>query len=483
MSTLSNSYIIEYTDFIRNKFLEWIGINFNLKPEHGVYVFNGGILNYCLDYYIISARCIISKHYRYLQHSDLPTMWGATALKTRGKEGSDWTNEFDSTIVLLTYIPDFKAPPNILSYDVLPELGDFRGEDPRIYRRADGNIYLSVVAGHNPCDLGAPNAKLCAYVSEYPLIVSHRYTTSGNVFLLKIHKEIRRKVCQSELSQSNEVLIFSKNLSNWVYRGVNYVTDFKPKYTVYQQDETEVCIPLQVDENVFYKNLKKCFEFKVNRYINGDLLKIQLVDVAGTTPSIEINPEMKSKYFPGVNHPIYAGVAHIRIRFKYFLENDERFNFIVNYLSRKEGNLYSDIISLFRTSRERFKNGDIYAHDDAYLMMMYFFNPDIDERGNRGNIEFISDIFYPLSRTIQTRQMSNFLLVFPTGLMMYGDEIVISYGEGDVFQRILVTNLETLGLRLSKDYSSLQLKSIDAIILNKEAEIPKEELIQTLTLV
>lgn len=481
MDTIADSYILDYTEYIREQFAEWVKIRTGAIPSGGVYVFNGGIINVEKEYYIISARCIISKYSDFLLHSEIATMWGIgfkRIIPTADSSAADWNNKFDSTMICLVRISNFNQPPVFLSSDIL-DTPD-RGEDPRLYRRADGNIYLGVVTSKRPCDLGIETEQ-CFYTSEYPVTISYTKENMIDKYEIKISREQRRKVCLSYLQENK--MIYTKNISNWVYNNRDYVTDFKPDYSVFLQPNPEVCHKLQTGKNPFYKFIKSCYNIKLNNYENGNLRTIQLIDFAGTTPSIEITPGIKSKYFGQIENKIYCGVAHVRIKIKEFVEDKNLYKSIISFLSQRKGTLNKNLVSMLKYNYERYTNSNINLHPDAYLMMLYFFNPEPDRKQNIGTITHVSHIFYPIPVAVGSGLPSGFMLAFPTGLMMENENIIISYGEGDVKERILVTNLDKIGLTLAKDYNNISLSGITIPLINKQFEPTTQQASSTLTFI
>lgn len=475
MDEFSIQYISDYTDTVRNVFLQVYrmkvaqGILPPINPYGGVYVFNGGLIRCFLDYYIMGARCIISQYAPYLSHSELPTMWGESGVKiatlTGINDGSNWNTFFDSSLVMLVKIVDFTLQPVILAADLIHN--ENRGEDPRIYKKSDCKYYLGVVSVHHECDLGDKKG-FCAYMSEFPITVN---TENSGSYSIKIETGKRKKICRDVL-KDQELPLFSKNLSPWTYAGVDYITDFKPNYTVYRFKHTETCRPLKVSDDVFYKDFKKLYSFKTNTIHDNDFMTLNLVDIAGTTPSIAVDKDVIEQYFPDYIGRLYCGVAHVRIKIRSFIE-DRMYDYMINKLKGTGRKL--NIPDLYEHAKFKKDNGNAYLHDDAYLMMLYFFDPDVDSDDNRGNIIYVSDIFYPNSFTIHN-EASNFILVFPTGLVFNKDQIIISYGEGDVFQRVFVTKFSNFKFHNARDYNNVKIDFMNGILYGKEYQ-PKEEIL------
>jgi hypothetical protein len=196
---------------------------------------------------------------------------------------------------------------------------------------------------------------------------------------------------------------------------------------------------------------------------NLKMKQLSLLNFNGTTPSVRVPNEMMARYFPDVNGPLFCGVAHLRMAI-YDIVYGTIHETVQRYLrSKGENTLYSDMANFLKETFDRKESGNLYEtrNPEAYVMMLYFFRGDVDEHGNRGNIVYTSDIFYPIPVAQGGNLVSRFVLTFPVGLMFNKTEIVISYGEGDVKFFMLLSNLETLGLhKVVCGQPTMRMKSI-----------------------
>lgn len=204
--------------------------------------------------------------------------------------------------------------------------------------------------------------------------------------------------------------LVEKNWSFFKYKD-NYFFSYglTPKHVIYNMmlslDAAFCEIEYKEDKNGYYGNYEK--ENKVK--------------ISVSTPSIQ-SMENKERYI-AVGHVKYENkeeVRQIEGPLKDFLKNKEK-----NYKRH-------------------------YNYD--YLMFIYEFDPE------NGEITRISDMFIP--------ENSEYLLVFPTGLIYIEDELWILYGDHDSKCKAMIIkqNIVTKLLKNPRDENSLHLDEINDFI-------------------
>lgn len=445
------AFIVEYTEYIRPHMESIVKAKFPEITKTNYFIFNGGIIEWCADYYLVSARVIVPKCNEIMTHSELPTMWWNA--KAGDVECGKWNSFMDQGLIALMHIPTFRKPPTVVATHIIETMHS--NEDPRLYRKADGKIYICTTTTHvRPCD-ALPQKERCAYMSEYEIHISERKTFEHNTFQILL-KSGKTPLCMNILGQQQGVFPIMKNLSHWTYKGVDYLTDYSSSYsdyTIYVQTRDRCDATKVNNETQCFKNIAECFRIRysqINR--KGRLETLSLLNFNGTTPSVRVSDEIMDKYFPDLLTPLYCGVAHIRMQLHNIISGELLATTQRVLRSHGPGNLYSDVADFIDQTHERKQSGNLFEKPfpEVYVMMLYFFRPDVNENGNRGQILYTSDIFYPLAMSPSNKLVTRFALAFPVGLMFAGEEICISYGEGDVKLFMMIADLDTLGLHAVK---------------------------------
>ena len=467
MASVPESLIIEYTEYVRPFLDILVKRAFPELTKSNYFIFNGGIINCFGDYYLLTARVIVPTCNEFMNHAEIPTMWGAV---NGVRKCYGWHNILDQGMVLLLQIKSFKEPPVVINSRLMTTMHS--NEDPRLYRKANGGIYMCTTTSYRPCNL-LPDKRACSYMTEYELTLSDRTTFNDNVFDI-IFSENKTVVCRNIVESIDRNDIFVKNLSHWTLDGIDYYTDYSTAYapyTIYAQNG-ETCNTVKVsNEETCFKTISKCFQLTYNvMKPDATFVKLNLLNFNGTTPSIRVPQSMIDAYFPNVNFPLFCGVAHIRMQTHPIVANG-LFNATQEILIRGGTNtLYSDVANFLAQSHERKINDELYElpFPETYLMMLYFFRGTPDENGNIGRILYTSDIFYPMAVSPQGTVVTKYNLVFPVGLMFAGREIAISYGEGDIKLFVMLSNLETLGLNPTNCGNiTMRLKNIPIQSINR----------------
>ena len=307
-------------------------------------------------------------------------------------------------------------------------------EDPRLYFKSDGQPYMlynTII----PDKILKNCKKQC--VGMYEIKIKPGYFLR-NCKSKELYDTSRRVVCLNvldKLALNKKGNAHFKNLtpSNEIKRNVDYYIDnFNNYKIIYKQEKKEENFICKFDENmklnnlnniVLPENLKDIFRKDIINNINTSL----------TSPEIRLEKDKEE----------FLGVAHVKVKFLYLLKNFEKLS----------TNLKKFIIIL----KERIKN-NFKQHNDFYFMLIYL-------RNIQGNIISYSKPFIPQSEDFANNVLYN--VVFPCGLTRKGEDIIISYGEGDCLFNILNLKKDYIKkmLNLKKDYkekiNKLKLKDFE----------------------
>lgn len=153
-----------------------------------------------------------------------------------------------------------------------------------------------------------------------------------------------------------------------------------------------------VEKQEYYGNYEKFFLTENNtkkQLKKNDKIKLH---VSVSTPAI-----------PSKDNPNrYLGVGHIK------------------YTNQKIGNIKTDEFKKFYSKTKKYNR---YVYSD-YLMFIYEFDP------RDGHLTRTSDFFIP--------EDSEYLLVFPTGLIYVEDQLYILYGDHDSNCKAMIIDINML---------------------------------------
>jgi hypothetical protein len=233
-----------------------------------------------------------------------------------------------------------------------------------------------------------------------------------------------------KISEEKKLYFYNENIlcekiseqteKNWSFFKYNDEIFFSygltPKHIIYSAfilDYEMKCGELQYKDNNYYGNYEKHVNSKYK-----NLLKVSV-----STPSIQY---LK---FP----ERYIGVGHTKFKYKNIKLSgcEELKEFYIN------------------TKRSIKKKHYTYV----YLMFLYEFDP------KNGKLARISNMFIPES--------SEYLLVFPTGLIYIKDELWIFYGNHDSYCNIMIIKkeyIEKILKPIPKDKNSLKCDQVDYFI-------------------
>ena len=163
---MTTNFIVDLTHFFKNYVPS--------EYKNAAYLFNNSIVNITDDFYVMAVRCHVPTSYKLIKHSDIPVMWGNVS-----GIGDGWTSVDAYTLVFVVRFPgnDFTQLPVYHSHtNIIPKYPTHSYEDPRLYKKSDGNIYLYAVTLDKPCanSQGAKNLT-CAYTTEW--MISYDGTT------------------------------------------------------------------------------------------------------------------------------------------------------------------------------------------------------------------------------------------------------------------------------------------------------------------
>lgn len=412
-----------------------------------MYIFNNSIIRIGnTEFFLMSCRLFLPYIWRNMKTADLPTMWGPIYIpKMDDHAPTGWDGKFPHSAVFLCKLIDSSQlkfdmiATKLLTSDMIQYPGSTlkAEEDIRLYEKSDGKYYLYYSGGHMPCDIGE-SSTYCMYLAEIGITLNQQQVGSKiNIqdfeFDLSNHKIICENAVQ-ELAAKNEPKFFIKNWSPWVYKGVDYLTDWIPDYIIYQRDvQSRACQLKNIQPNMLslFKELKKYYTITLS---SGESLK--LFQYATTTPSIPIPDNFTKTYLKSNCKNLYVGVAHIRSQMGSLLHQDpETFKMRASILSKirkaiKTETFYDSYTKFLNMHVDLRSHDKLYAHPDFYLMMLYFFNP------LTGSIKYTSTAFLPVSYHNDNINM-RLPLVFPCGLFATSNTLYISYGEGDVKCRLM----------------------------------------------
>lgn len=475
--TLSNSNdrIYDLTELIRRRCLdqniydELEGENIQ-RMKNACIIFNSGCINYPegSDKYVITARCLFMEDFRIMSETNIPPMWETLSSSKGDDYISGWGSLNDYTTVLYAEIPSFENVNNrdltkILSWDHIQtktrETMSF--EDPRVIKKSDGNIYISVTSTSARCFFNVTKWRTskCTLMFEYPLLFHQQ-----NKNIIKVGKP-KKIPCLYNLRNDLEYEewggINVKNWSHWVHHFRDHYTDFFGDYTVYGvEGDVNFCkvVKIKDDEGYnFIKRLEKKFTYPIER-TDGKYKDTKFFKFTTTTPSIRIPDELCLRAFGETG--LFMGVAHVRSSAsgiikelyqspptsegeEYKTHLQKTFNKIIEDINSEEEGMYSSFGRFVEKAINLTRRKLIYLHNDFYGMMMYVFNP------SDGSIKYISNCFFPFAVNFyqgntNVNLSSRFLLVFPVGLFFKNDEIFISYGEGDIRTRLLRMDISSV---------------------------------------
>lgn len=436
------------------------------KLKKTLFIFNNGHLHYKDDLYLMSARVIIPADSAHMISAEIPAMWRPIK-RGRFSYGGNWNNAYDYAVVFLIRLRKcYFHKPHVLAvnYIEMMQPGTLPGrEDPRIYRKASGEIFVYTIGMTSPCDVTKhpDKVKQCAYISEWPLYVEELVEVVGEVeekFILNVGDLDTRIIpCRNVLENlDDDGVWYMKNWSPWSRDGRDFYSDFYPQYTIYEQNAADGNCSKIKNNPLPLSSLNKLKEYFTFQFNFGDSKK--LFSFTSTTPSIRINDSLRDAYFPNTKN-VYAGVAHIRSSTGTIVRDDEMYNAIILAMDR-EKEMYKSFSDLLKIIKQYFDDDKIYLHSDFYMMCVYFFNPDTED-GHKGTFLGISDVFLPMGyQHINVKGSdSRFALSFPVGFsMLDNDDFMISYGEGDVKARLMVTRFEEIGYHNMDDNLPLSIK-------------------------
>ena len=484
-----NGYIFDCSELFRN----YLYPAFQQYRDK-TYIFNNGICHYKHNYYFMCARCHIPLSANSMNHVDIPVMWGGGMWRGTKpglmpiKDGWGAISDY-ATVILVKVNSWLSTPPNIEVKSVqwvLPQENGLASEDPRLYRKNDGRIWVYTVDYVKPCNIINFNGENCGYITEKPLLVDLKQET----FKLGSPRKI---VCPNttvdKVGNSPDRTV--KNWSPWTPSSMNkkpnYWTDFFPTYTIFKENGPTTCEessnqPLPMTES---NQLKQFYKFYLNTGHSLSLFKFTT-----TTPSIPVpwplTPFLKESFIQNNMIPpnyIMAGVGHVKsgIGHLFFPENRPYLQAVLKAMY-KEQQFYSSYITLIEQLAGMTDNDLLYWHRDIYMMCIYYFEGG-EVNGHRGNILATSNVFLPMALNKDGTLSSRFSLVFPTGFLFEGSDVIITYGVGDTRARLLRCPIASLGFhRYDQNYSqNLQFNILKFPVVNYEEKRTTINMLKSLT--
>lgn len=439
-------HFLVHNKISRDKFFsqvpkEW---SYNIKSETSLkklldvsYFFNTGIVQYeATNYYIIATRVIIPYFdaANKMANADLPIMWGKTIIHDDRKIKHSWNGNLDYSQLFIVeknrngFNIIYTADPTL----IVRRINQHASEDPRLYIKADGNYYINYTSMDTNCPYKIRKDKAkCVYLTEYKLNISEGSISVENSIPLCaniIFDEIATPLMGDKA--------FMKNLSPWVSAdGSDMLTDFLPTYTIYKQKEDQCTaeqskyIPRNKD---IYNSLIERYSFAVSR--NNYAGKIKLFNMAGTTPAITVTKQLQKNLRLKPHANLKIAVGHVRLNFAGRIIEEKEWMALRKVLDISP---FFDSLKLFLDKLVSYEDY-LYFHNDIYCMILYIFD------GTNGNIIYSSDVFLPMAWQKEGIPQSKIPLAFPCGIALGGDDIIISYGEGDIKSRLITIDSDTI---------------------------------------
>jgi hypothetical protein len=436
---METSFIKDFTPFFRDLV--------DKEYRHAALIFNNSILRLQGDYYLIAARVHVPESYKLIKHAELPIMWGSI-----GNIHDNWTYASGPVKLGYTIVALVKTDTNFthLEYvdhaNIFAEGNTHAAEDPRLYIKADGTVCVYTIGKDKPCKFGKSEWKMCSYLSEYGILIEKGKILISNA--RKIPCLIGAVDYASQYDKKPDGSWDLKNLSPWVYNGVNYWTDFYPSNTIYQETGDQIC-KRPMEPQMKLTEIAKMKEYMT---FNLNLLRdtVKFYAFSGTTPSIPITPEIAKQF--GFSGDVYAGVAHIRMGMLPLFRDmglgatsNEIFDCIKSEME-SEYEFFGSYIEFLEKFKTYTDADEMYwVLGDVYAMCVYFFDPSVSKNKTLGDIIATTNVFMPMALNIDGSLCTRTPVVFPTGLMFEGSNIIISYGEGDIKTKLMKCDISRLG--------------------------------------
>jgi predicted GH43/DUF377 family glycosyl hydrolase len=372
---------------------KWLPYEYKDITIDNVIKLNCSLVHISDDLYYLAYRTHTFKH-SVLNNNGykLPIMWGKTipeltSISQEKYKTNDWGNAIGHIGIAKLNITHNKI--DVISDNIIndPSIKNYNQqiEDPRLYKKSDGLIYIS----YGKYTDGAVR------IHEGLLSNLLNFNNFGNI----ICDTIKFPLYKTE-----------KGWSHWTYKQRDYL--IYQLYDVYFDSE---CPRIKIDEcDIHKKHLNDIihFEYKnkicqMDKYSSSAVQFFKyfykLVTFSNGSPSIPINYN---------GQLLYVSVGHNRIKAT---------SILTNMANIKNDNKNKIINNQLSTSLKEYKKR-LYKHIDVYMMFIYMFNPET------GEIIYISNSFYPPSNY----SSKPFSLVYTSGLCRSESNYLISYGEGDV---------------------------------------------------
>ena len=303
------------------------------------------------------------------------------------------------------------------------------GVDARLIKVKKNSFMISYNKNIEDKNIKIKSGHVCK--SDCLLIVT-RIIELGDDLQLRIYNEY--PLCP-EISHNTE-----KNWSFFKYKNeILFSYGLSPSHVIYStyiSNHTTICntVPKSIDQYNYYGN------YEVNNSYNDK----KLIHISVSTPAIK---NISNDKYIGVGHLKYlAGKNTVK---KIRSDLLKEFYIKATGIAREELNKSdSEDISRSRSSRSssesstKEESDENYESDEGedkpkkykrsikhdYFMFLYEFDP------STGEITATSDMFIPES--------SEYLLVFPTGLIYVGEDLWIFYGDHDSYCKTMIINQE-----------------------------------------
>lgn len=469
-----------------------------LSPIYSNYYrFNNSMIQYTDNMFLCAYRAVIGtkkvedKLYSYnYSTGKYPEMWALYNSQILGPrkgllavvdgalttiDNGSWQSKTFVVVYMLKYenetfylVPGSEKFLNIV-YDDYPGI-----EDPRLYRKADGKIYLyymgyeltnpdnnttlrdTISKEPNVC----PNNDDCFFVAETSIDIRDNALGQTEYIINTVKYDPRDKnapklfCLQSQLDHKivnknrTGYKVFDKNYAPFVKDGHDYFGyTITKRYEIYKRfqdstNNTEDCkqiadVPmLKIFDNLFNININ--VKNMNNQVINNQSTHV-LHSISQNTPAIEYNDKE------------YIAVGHIRI--SNLVDRIVNGNKIIEWIG-SSSDYFTDIISqnsslawFLKQQYEEYKKTKCFAHPNTYFMFLYTFS-----RKDPTKILRISNCFIP------NYPNRKYTLCFAMSIgFIDRNNLFITFGEGDVYCRNLTIPKNAIDLML-KDVTTLHVK-------------------------
>jgi hypothetical protein len=379
----------------------------NIKSEN-IIKLNGSLINYKDDIYYLAYRVhlYIYNDYNEMQKKSLsssgyklPIMWDKkqTALSEINQKKLNWGDSISFIGFAVLKIFNTNNINNNFKIDVIKDtIFKEVGVDPRLYRKADDEIYISY---------------LIKITEKNGIDVIRLYEIKLADFLNNVKTGIvLNNVCDFSLNREE------KGWTHWTYNNRDFL--IYQLFDPYPEVQKSI-LPVSLCQN---KCQNKCNNSIVHFEYNNKTCKVykspsnassffeyfnNLVTFTGGSPAVPILYKKQQ---------LFVAIGHNKIKAANILTDLEK---------NKNSNKYTIINNQLLSALKEYKKR-LYKHNDIYMMFIYMFNPET------GEITHISNSFYPPTK----HDPIPFSLVYTSGLCRTKSHYLISYGEGDVIVNI-----------------------------------------------